>query len=425
MHGRSARLRFPLLLALALAGPAAAAAGPGPAGALELPDDPPSADPPAAEPSAQAEGAPPARPDLTTPAPAAEPTPAPAPAPPAEPPPAKEPAEKKREDTWLDVSHGYLESKLFAPVVRFDRFFSDETELDAERARSFLRWRHEVRFEEDGAPAYSTSVRANLRFPAVTRALRRLRLVLEGETRDAFDALFPGEPQVGDAPIGSADAELRLALWDGLMAHADVGAGVLLELPPGAFGRLRLRWSVPVGDLFLTRLAIIGFYRTDDGFGVSSDLHLERPVARIAVVRLASQGRRTERSPGIEWRSELATFIGLGRRTATAVGVGVNGATERIPELDRVRVFTRLRRDFYRRWLFFEVEPEYAWPYTPGPGRHGMWAVIGRFEVQFQGREPMRAPVEPEPADPPPPPERRGAGASGDVPSPRHAFAFP
>jgi hypothetical protein len=407
VRGRPALLHVPLLLALALAVPRPAAAE-----AQEEPDEPPAGDGAAGEEA-------PWTPDLTTPVPPAPP-PGPTPVPgdaasatdsaaEAGREPDEEPRLKPGEGTWLDQSHGFLESKLFAPVIRFDRFFSDETELEPERARSFLRWRNEVRFEQAGDPRYTTSVRANLRFPAITRALRRLRLVLEGETRDAFDALFPGEePGAGDAPLGQADAELRLGLWDGLIAHADLGAGLLFELPPGAFGRLRLRWNIPVGDLFLTRLATIGFYRTDEGFGVSTDVHLERPFTRRVVTRLSSGGRLSESSPGVEWRSELAMFVGLGRRAAAAVGVGVNGATERVPELDRFRVFTRLRRDFYRRWLFFELEPEYYWPYTPERGRHATWAVTGRLEVQFQGREPERDPADEEPADPPPPPEPRG-----------------
>lgn len=431
MDGRLRQLTAPLLAALALAAPGAAAlAAPG-AGAEEIPDEPPAALEAAPEPglALPAPGAdapretPPGEPardgdEAASEAPVGPP--APGDAPPAGPGPGDPsaddpPAEPRR--GWIDVSHGFVADRLLAPVIRLDRFFSDETELEVERARSFLRWRNEVRFEEAAmAPRYSTSVRANLRFPGVTKALRRLRLVLEGETQDAFTEVFPGEEgaPAGDAQVGTADAELRLGLWDGLLAHADVGAGVLFGLPPGAFGRLRLRWAIPVGSLFLTRIALIGSYRTDDRFGFQTDLHLERPISSIVLARVSSQGRVSEVSPGVEWRSELTAFVALGRRAAGAVGVGVNGATDREPvELETVRVFTRLRRDFYRRWLFFELAPEFFWPYTPARGRHAAWAVTTRLEVQFHGRVREREPDAPEPEDPP---ASRGAGAATVAP---------
>jgi hypothetical protein len=409
---RLARLAPPLALALALAAPAARASDPPVHTRAEVPDEPPaaleegSAPAPGAAPPTADPGVPPPAPVAPGDAPPAGPGPG---APEAEPADAREGRPRRG---WLDSSHDYLEEKLLAPVMRLDRFFSDETDLEAERARSFLRWRSELRFEEaQGTPRFRTGVRANLRFPALTRALRRLRLVIEGETQEAFSALFPGDGTAGsagsDAPIGRADAELRFGLWDGLVSHADLGAGVLFELPPGAFGRLRLRWVIPIDGLFLTRFAVVGFYRTDERFGTSTDLHLERPVLRATVVRLSSEARLTQVSPGIEWRSELAAFVGLGRRAAGAFGVGVNGATRREPvELERFRVFTRLRRDFYRRWLFFELEPEYAWPYTPDRGRHPVWAVTTRLEVQFHGRERARDPddLDVEPPDPPDPP---------------------
>ena len=37
------------------------------------------------------------------------------------------------EENWLDASHAFVAEQFFAPVLVFDRFFSDETALDAER----------------------------------------------------------------------------------------------------------------------------------------------------------------------------------------------------------------------------------------------------------------------------------------------------
>jgi hypothetical protein len=323
----------------------------------------------------------------------------------------EKPSERKpKENGWIDVGHAFIEQRIFAPVLRLDRFFSDERDLDAERSRSFLRWRSEIRFDEDrDEPAFTTGVRANLRLPGLGKQLERLRVVIEGRTRDTIGALFPGEPGADTAPdasepIGTADAELRFRFWETLVSHGDLGAGILFRWPPGAFGRMRLRFAVPVKKLLLTRYVATGFWRDDTGFGTSAAAEAERPFGSMVVVRLGGSASLTEQSPGVEWRGELALLASFDAYSGAQVGATVNGATKTDPRLDRWRIYARFRRDFYRRWLFIEVEPDVSWPYVAGTGRHDVWGVAVRLEVQFQGSE--RAPRPPaaiarEPPDPP------------------------
>jgi hypothetical protein len=155
-------------------------------------------------------------------------------------------------------------------------------------------------------------------------------------------------------------------------------------------------------------------------------------------VRLGGSGLVSEGSAGFEWGAELALLAAFGQRVGGQFGAAVRGASRPAPlasgvvppDLERYRLYARLRRDFYRRWLFLEVEPEVAWPWddvvarelalapppgggfagiaTPldGPrGRHPVWGVTLRVEVQFHGEEaapPPPPPPPPEPADPPP-----------------------
>ncbi len=305
--------------------------------------------------------------------------------------------EDEEEDSWLDVSHAFLERTLLAPTLAFDRFFSDERELEAERGRSFLRWRNEVRLTEDvPSPAFTTGVRANLRFPGVSRRLRRLRLVIAGETSDAWSALFPGEgdrPAAGvrEPPLGRADAGLRVDLLDTVLAHVDLGGGVLVDLPPGGYGRVRVRWAIPVPRILLSRWAVTGFWRTDVHFGATGALELERPLGRRLSARLSGGATITEESPGFEWGSEAALLASLGPRSALLLAGGPSGATRGEIEIERWRLYTRIRSDVYRRWIFVEAEPEVAWPWTPERGRHSVFALTFRLEVQFHGAEAVRA----------------------------------
>jgi hypothetical protein len=327
---------------------------------------------------------------------------APAPAPAPEPSPPPEPPETGKE-TWIDVGHAFIEQRLFAPVLRLDRFFSDERELEAERARSFVRFRNNLRVRDDGSPTYSLDVSANLRFPGLNRSLERLRVVIAAQSEEAVNAVLPDGPAAAlRGSVGRADAGLRYGAWEGLYSSVDLGAGLILQLPPGVLGRVRYRASVPVRRIMLLRLASSVFWRTDTRFGTSLDLAAERPLGRASLVRLGASSQLTERSRGIEWSSELGFLRTLTRRSAIALSAGLQGA-ERAPVLvDRYRILTRYRRDLFRQWIYVELEPEVAWPWSIDRGRFRELALTFRLEVQFHGNEPPLAPPEPlgEPVDP-------------------------
>jgi hypothetical protein len=341
------------------------------------------------------------------------------------------PPEDEGDGNWLDVGHAFIEHRIFAPVLRVDRFFSDERDLEPERARSFIQWRQELRFQQyRSTPTYTTTVGANLKFPALNQELRKLQLEVTGQTRDAFTALFPGdhaspgEVPTGDSTFGTADAGLGYRLFEtvasSVATHGDLGAGVILRLPPGVYGRARLRFAESLGNRFLTRQAVTGFWRTDTGFGTSASAEVERPLAFSTLARLSGSSTVTEKSRGVEWGGDLSLLGTLKAHIGAQLGFGVSGATQAPVTVDVYRFYLRLRRDVYRKWIFLELAPEYGWPWEKVVGRRGTWAVVLRLEVQFQGNEAprVRAPDEPEPPEPKDP-EPAAPSALPGAPAPR------
>ncbi len=150
------------------------------------------------------------------------------------------------------------------------------------------------------------------------------------------------------------------------------------------------------------RSALAGFWRTDTRLGTSFEAHLERPFALASpvVARLGSTLDLTQESRGLEWTPDATVVVGLGPRAAVALGASAQWWSRPEPghpRLDRTRVGVRFRRDFYRRWLFLEVEPELYWPWSPERGRHLAWATTLRVEVQFHGTVQQARPPTPGP----------------------------
>jgi hypothetical protein len=401
-----------LALALALTLPA-------PARALAL--DPAGASSPAGEASPEPAGA------STS---AREPSPEPAPATSlARPGPEPAIATTTEGGTWLDVGHAFIEHRIFAPALRVDRFFSDERVLEAERARSFIQWRQEIRFTQFAkTPHYTTTISASLKLPGLNLQLQRLSLEVSGQTRDAFTALIaPGDrttsaDTTAEALFGTTDAGVGYRMFETLASavatHGDLGAGLILTIPPGVYGRARLRFVEALGAQVLARQALTGFWRTDTLFGSTWSAELQRPVAWGTLVRLSGTTTITERSRGFEWSGDLSLIGTVALRIGAQLGFGLSGATRAPVDVDAYRVYLRLRRDVYRRWIFVELAPEYDFPWVPGIGRRDLWSIALRLEVQFQGNEAPRAPLPPgyhaphephEPAEPVDPPEARPA----------------
>ena len=337
------------------------------------------------------------------PAPAAELVAPAAPAPPAEPFPG--------EHTWLDRGHALLNSAL-GGALQVDRFFSDELDLDAERGRSFVRWRNDFRYGTDTHATYRTSLVANLRFPGLNRWLGRASILVAGENdasapilREAPGAAVSQPPPPGPlTQPGRLATELRYALFETFRVKADVGAGVLFQLPPGVLGRVRLRYAEPVGSLFLLRLGYTVFWRSDLHLGNTFDVSLERPIAPRTILRLASgaTANQVEWVKGMQWASELAVVHALSTLSAVSAAAAATGVTRPTQRAELYRTYLRYRRDFYRRWIFLELEPELAWPLDPLLDRRTrVTAFTLRLEVQFDG-ETRRAPPRPapEPGDP-------------------------
>jgi hypothetical protein len=410
-------LLFRALLAIWLAARVAAAQEPPP------PEEPASH---GGSPDAAATGAAPGAADGG--GPGAEQAPEVAPAPPPEPqlaPPSRPPsppspdrvfsgrpepqaAGQQEEHSWFDTGRSYVGRLFFAPVVRLDRFFSDQSELDPDRARSFARLRTGLQLREDGKPVTSIDLVADLHFPGVNSHLDRFRLVVAGAADSVVGGLYStygaSPPFSFSARDRTSNAELRFGAYQGLRSSVDLGAGVLFRLPVGAFTRLRYRLAVPIHDRLVGRASTSGFWRTDTHLGTRVDAALEWPPDPSTMIRLGSSATAAQRKTnGIDYGLELVVSRAFTPTSALAFGMDGVGSSRAPVGFERYRAFARLRHDVLRRWIFLEVEPEAAWPWTPERGRYQALGVTFRLEVQLEGAgaAELAARDRPQPAAPP------------------------
>jgi hypothetical protein len=118
---------------------------------------------------------------------------------------------------------------------------------------------------------------------------------------------------------------------------------------------------------------------------VTTRLDVERAFqARTTIARWWSTGRVDQVSLGYEWASEVGLQRVLGPRTGLYTAAAIAGATRAVADVERYRIYSRLRRDVHRGWTFVEVQPEIAWPADELTGRRSrVLALTLMLELQF------------------------------------------
>jgi len=287
-----------------------------------------------------------------------------------------------RPESWLDRTHSYLSRKLCEPAAWFDGFFGTDRAYEETPVGSFFRVRNSLVWDETRDFGHELQLSANISLP---RLSDRVRLLI------SRDESIEGDPDlegIGRDPDDEDQTRigLRLLLSEAGRTQFDVDGTIKVGssgLNPRARGRVR--HTRPLGVETLTRWTQTVFWERDEGLGTTSRADFEWLPSRLALVRLTGRGTVSEESDGIDWRTGLVGFRQLDRRTAIRSELGAFGFTDPGLEAEEWFVNFRFRRAFLRDWLFYELQPEHAWPRDERSGkRRADWRFILTLEIQFE-----------------------------------------
>ena len=285
-----------------------------------------------------------------------------------------------RPESWLDRSHSYMSQRLCEPAAWFDGFFGDPRSFEETPVGTFVRLRSGLTWDQTEGWSMGLRVRANVLLPRVSE---RVRLLV---TRDED---VSGEFRDGPA-TDDGDEQTRLGLrfiaTEQARSQLDFDGTVRLSgssLNPRVRGRYRYVQGLTEDTLGRATQSV--FWERDEGFGTTSRLDWEWLPDRDQLVRWTGQGTVSEASDGIDWQSSVTGFRQLTPRTALRTEVGAFGFTSPSFEVEEYFVAFRYRRQFLRPWLFFEIQPEHAWPLDLDTGqRRRDWRLTATLEVQFE-----------------------------------------
>jgi len=106
--------------------------------------------------------------------------------------------------------------------------------------------------------------------------------------------------------------------------------------------------------------------------------------------RSSTEGKFSEEFDGVDWLQAFILFQRLDKKTSLSYETSATGITEPISQTIDYRVAVRYRKNFHRKWLFYEISPEMTWPITYDDNRsfieikrRSKWQLFFRLEVHF------------------------------------------
>ncbi len=276
---------------------------------------------------------------------------------------------KGHSDAWYDRTHTYLSIQFCEPAAWFDGFFSDERSDEEYRPGTRVRWKNDFVYTENNDFDYKTKISASFRLPG---AKDKINVVFEGEEEESIEDVLPENEEEIKSDFG-----LLYEIKKNLRANLSLR----VKLSPSI--NLRYRYTVPLENEIITRFTQ-ELYRRDNSYGATSRLDFEKRLNEDFVLRQSNMATIVDNRAGLNWATSLVLFHHLSDVSALSYESSVAGITTPEYYVTNTRLGVRYRRNFFRKWLFYEVAPAVTWPRSlPEIERDQVWEVLFRLEVNF------------------------------------------
>ncbi len=295
------------------------------------------------------------------------------------------------EPTGIDLAQQAIGESVNDAAKWFDAFFGDERYV-AEEAYSRIRLAPSVFFEEGEATDLKFRVNAKIRVP---RLSKRLRIVIADTSEDEETVL--AKETFPDARTSDNDAtalgvqyflRTRNRLNASVTAGVKVGSGHVIDFFIGP--RLRKTWGFDTWQIRFTER--VRWY-TDIGWESRTRFDFERLFTDKLFFRATTDVRWREEDYSEDgFRIEAGPTLTQRLRRKAAIDYQWINVFNTRPNsrLDETTLRARYRKRIWRKWLFYEINPQVAFrnddDFRNTPG------IEFRLEASFGGLENLRMP---------------------------------
>lgn len=257
-----------------------------------------------------------------------------------------------------DVTREYVSQHFVSLVTGLDRFFGDERNFQ-ESNRSVFQLDLNEQFMAGGQRETTLSGRIKLHLPSTEH---RLHLMLESDPEQ--NTAGPGATQNTTQNFGPfrAPGEYGLALRfeksEEQVWHTSTDVGVKLHAPLEPFIRGRVSIVVPMGEWRMKPAQSL-YWFSQSGLGETTQVDFERPLAERTLFRATSSVTWLHQPQRFDLQQDFTIFHTLDEKRALQYQLSLIGVSKPQSRLDDAVISVLYRRQLNRRWLFFELNPQW------------------------------------------------------------------
>ena len=279
--------------------------------------------------------------------------------------------------SWMDKGHASIDKGADSLAIWLDSFFGTPSS-DIENANTALRLQLNNHWEENEGVETKVRLRGKLHLP---RLSKRLSLVFLDEDENDTDNDIAKEAV--DEERNSTDVALQYNAKETKRSRLDIKLSVRSDFEPKISARYR--YNYPFWDYYKVEFTETVFYRTDDGFGSTTRVRLDRTLSSNKLLSWSNRAKVSEDFDGTRWSSTLSLAKRLTNDRALSYVVGASGETKPDRLTTRYGVSVVYRQKIFRPWLFVELEPAYQWDKSDvDDHREGNAMFTLRLEAKFE-----------------------------------------
>jgi hypothetical protein len=279
------------------------------------------------------------------------------------------------EKSWYDHTQIYINSKFCEPALWFDNFFANDRIFAEGVAGTYVRWRNEYTIDEEEPSEFKMGLSFSFELPGLKD---RLRLTFENDVDEDLRDIAPGAGTNTKNSLG-----LQLDIRENVRSKFSVS----VSLKPRV--RFRYRYTYPIDKALTLRLT----QEVQREKAVNSSrtlIDIERIFGQKFLFRSSTEGKVSEVFDGVDWLQAFVLYKRINKKTSLSYETSVNGMTKPRTLATNYRVGLRFRKNFHRKWLFYEIAPEMTWPVTLDESRliveqerRSKWLLFFRLEIHF------------------------------------------
>ncbi|WP_070966652.1 hypothetical protein [Vibrio sonorensis] len=276
---------------------------------------------------------------------------------------------RQQEARLVDNAYHYLNTKFCQPALWFDGFFVEERADQDSRAGTIVRWYNDYSLTEGKGYEYSTKLKARLHLPGLTK---RLKLVFESDEEESVGDLFPSTTD---------ETENTLGLRYDWIYKARTSLNFRVTARPGI--EARYRYSYPVSDNTVLQLTQ-KLYRKRSVNGSYTQIDVDYSVTPNVLFRWSNFGTYEDDISGWELGSGVTFYQYLSDKQALNYRASTSGTNRPYHHITQNHLSVTYRQNFLRKWLFYEVTPEYNWYREVYKDKWNEAKFTFRLEVLFE-----------------------------------------